>query len=512
MKMPRTPSPNRLRASIVDLTFIVWAAVVPTLFRSRLFSSDGDFARHLRMGRLILQHGPYQIDDLAYTHAGPFVTTEWLSQLAYALANRAGGLAGDAVLAGIIIGLAYALVVLFMRRCGADPFLAYFAGVVAGVLGAPHWVARPHLFTFLALPILLHLALAGRKRRLWVFAPFFLVWANFHGGFVLGLAILGALAAGEILEAWTSPAGSAERKEWLGLARFHGLAIAIGTAASAINPMGPDLLRRIIRVLGNGWLLQNTAEFQSPNFHSVYGRVLIVVFSLTITALAVRGQRPSWPRLAVIVMLLAGALMSARNAPLFGMVAIPLLAVELDPAWRRLGARWIAHLRTVFDEGESVAVRGRWAPWFAVGLLLLGLNHGSIAGTQIVTAQFDSREMPMAAVSRAREAGLQGRIFNNFTWGGYLLLEWPEQRIFIDGMTDFLGNDVMKSYMKITALDPGWEEELNAWDVSVVLLPPSSRLVWALRRSGGWNVWYEDGVATILTRGEPALSPAADES
>jgi hypothetical protein len=503
-------SPNRLKASIVDLTFIVWAAVVPTLFRSRLFSSDGDFARHLRMGRRILEHGPYQIDDLAYTHSGPFVTTEWLSQLAYALAHRLGGLAGDAILVGIIIGLAYALVVLFLRRCGVDPFLAYFAGVIAGVLGAPHWVARPHLFTFLALSILLHLALAGRARRLWVFAPFFLVWANFHGGFVLGLAILGALAAGELIEAWTAPSGSAERKNWLGLARFHGLAIVIGTLASAVNPMGPDLLLRIVRVLGNGYLLQNTAEFQSPNFHSVYGRALIVVFSLTIAVLAVRPQRPSWPRLAVILMLLAGSLMSARNAPLFGMVAIPLLAVEMDSAWKGLGARWIAHLRTVFEEGERIAVRGRWAPWFAVLLVLLGLNHGSIAGTTVVTNSFDPREIPVTAVRQARLAGLQGRIFNNFTWGGYMLLEWPEQRIFIDGMTDFLGNDVMKSYMKITALDPGWEEELRGWDVSVVLMPPSSRLIAELRRRGGWSTWYEDDVATILTRGEPVLEPATD--
>jgi len=39
---------NRLKASVVDLTFIVWATVVPTMLRSRLLTSDGDFHRQQR--------------------------------------------------------------------------------------------------------------------------------------------------------------------------------------------------------------------------------------------------------------------------------------------------------------------------------------------------------------------------------------------------------------------------------------------------------------------------------
>jgi len=495
--MPK--SPNRLKASIVDLTFIIWAVAVPLALGVRMLNSDGDFARHLRMGNFILEGGPYQIDSLAHTFSGPFLTTEWLSQITYALAYRVGGLPAVGILVGLVLGLSYALVVLFMRRQGVDPLLAYATGIVAATLGAPHWVARPHLFTFLGLAVLMHMAVARQKPRLWLFAPFFVLWVNFHGGFVLGLMILGALAAGDLAEAWFD---AARRTEWLDRAKFHGSALLIGVAASIVNPMGVRLPLRVIDILGNDYLLGNTSEFQSPDFHMLYGRALLAVILGVIVAFALRRERPSFPHFAVILMLLAGSLYARRNAPLFGLVALPLVALEIDVAFRALGARWLARVRNVFEEGERIAVPGRWAPWFAGALVLLALNRGSIGGAQVVRNEFDAATFPMAAVEAAREAGLEGNMFNYFTWGGYILWAWPEQRIYIDGMTDFLGNEVLESYSKVYWLEPGWEHELRAHDVSFVIFPTKSRVTYALREGYGWTAWYEDDVATILVPGE----------
>jgi hypothetical protein len=105
------------------------------------------------------------------------------------------------------------------------------------------------------------------------------------------------------------------------------------------------------------------------------------------------------------------------------------------------------------------------------------------------------------ALDSARRSQLQGRMFNELRWGGYILLSWPEQRIFIDGMTDFLGNDVLSSYIRIVRLDAGWEDELDRHGVSIVIMPPTSRLVHELRKMPDWRVWYADDVAIILTRG-----------
>ena len=87
----------------------------------------------------------------------PFIAFEWGSEVVYALAYRAAGLAGVAVLAGLVLALTYALVSRFLIRRGGDPLLAYFMSMAAAVLSAAHWLARPHLFTMLAVVLLLEL-------------------------------------------------------------------------------------------------------------------------------------------------------------------------------------------------------------------------------------------------------------------------------------------------------------------------------------------------------------------
>ena len=501
---------RRLRASIVDLTFVVWAVALPFALGYRVLNSDGDAARHLAMGEFVLRGGLFQTDAFAYTHTGPFLTTEWLSQVTYALAARAGGLPGVIVFVGLLLGATYAAIVLFMRRAGVDPLLAFAIGIVAAVLGAPHWVARPHLFTFLALAILLHIAVRGERGRIWWFAPFFAVWANFHGGFVLGLAILAVWAAGDLAEAWGSRE-TAERKAWLTRARYHGAGALIGLAAATLNPQGPALLTRIQRILSDDFLLGATTEFASLDFHSVYGKLFLMVVLLITLALALRSGRPAFPHLLVLLMLLAGAAHSARNAPLFGLFALPLVAIEVNIAFQRIPGRWLARLRATFESEERTAIPGRLAAWSAPALLVLALLHGRIAGRQIVPDQFDGRTFPVAAVQTARAAGLQGNMFNWFTWGGYILYAWPEQRIFIDGMTDFFGAGLMRSYLAVDGLENGWRGEFKRFDISMVIVPPRHRLVHALRGTGEWRSWYEDQIATILVRDAVATPVTASD-
>ena len=140
---------------------------------------------------------------------------------------------------------------------------------------------------------------------------------------------------------------------------------------------------------------------------------------------------------------------------------------------------------------------------------MLALLQGRVAGRQLVPAAFDGRAFPVAAVQTARAAGVQGNMFNWFTWGGYILYAWPEQHIFIDGMTDFLGAGVMRSYLTVDQLERGWQDEFQRHDVSVVIVPPRHRLVHALRESGEWLAWYEDATATILIRGDVVAPVAA---
>ena len=135
----------------------------------------------------------------------------------------------------------------------------------------------------------------------------------------------------------------------------------------------------------------------------------------------------------------AFALHSARNIPLWALTALPILALHLDSEWRQRSGGLVGRLRAAFTEADGLARAGPWAAAAALALVALAFGGGRVGGAQLLEDRFDERVFPVEAVRRARAAGLTGRMYNELAWGGYILHAWPEQRVFIDGQTDFYG-------------------------------------------------------------------------
>ena len=123
------------------------------------------------------------------------------------------------------------------------------------------------------------------------------------------------------------------------------------------------------------------------------------------------------------------------------------------------------------------------------------------AGGAPLGVRIDPTTQPVAAVRYLEAHPSQGNVFNNLAWGGYLLLEqWPLQRVFIDGQTDFYGEALTREYLDVVALAAGWEAVLDRHDVAWVLFPTDSALVRRLADTPGWRAAYRDDQATILIR------------
>jgi hypothetical protein len=121
----------------------------------------------------------------------------------------------------------------------------------------------------------------------------------------------------------------------------------------------------------------------------------------------------------------------------------------------------------------------------------------------------------VAATEKGRAAGLSGRIYNEFIWGGYLLKEWPEQKVFIDGQTDFYGEDIMRQYTRIGMLWPGWRDLMAKWNIELVLVPSTAGLAHELVRDPMWSIWHCDSTAVLLQRRpkpDSTRSPAEAEA
>jgi hypothetical protein len=491
--------------SLADVIFLVLAVFLPLGAHKSLLNSDGDLARHLRLGEWMLQERMLlQVDNFSFTKAGEaFLAFEWGSGVAYALVHRLGGLPAVALFAGLLIAITYALLVVFLRRRGVDPALAVLSAVAAALLGTGHFLARPHLFTFVGAVLLLFLLEPQGRRRVWLFAPLFVVWANLHGGFFYGLVIIGIYLAGSVAELL---AGS-DRQTWKANARYYAQALGVSTLACLINPFGFGLLAHVADFVGGqSFIKSNTEEFFSPNFSEGWPQVFLVVLLLMITGLILSRQRPSFPRLLAFLACIVFALVYQRNIALFGLTALPLIVLHLDPFWRGLRVRGLNWVRRVLAEGDGSGALGPWSAAAALGLVLLALSGGVVRGATVIPPGFDAAAFPVEAVERARAAQLEGRIFNEFGWGGYLLYAWPEQKVFIDGGTDFYGTEISQAYMEVSALAPGWREALERWGIALVLLPPTSALAHELSREPGWSIWHCDQTAVLLRRtGEPTV-------
>ena len=92
-------------------------------------------------------------------------------------------------------------------------------------------------------------------------------------------------------------------------------------------------------------------------------------------------------------------------------------------------------------------------------------------------------------------------MFHEFAWGGYLVFAWPEQRIFIDGGTDFFGEDLFKEYSRVKQRQPGWRDVLKRWDISLALLQRK----WASRTN--WSRPALGAVVLRLARGPVSPRP-----
>ena len=495
-RLPTSPPTRSILPPPVILLFAGVTGAVLLVSLTGLFNAYGDVARHIRVGEYILQHRTIpQVDVFSYTkHGERFIPSEWLSEVLFAAAYGARGLAAVTIFSAIVIAASCAGVYALIRR-QADALRSFTGGLAAAALTATHWSARPHIFTFAGAVLLLFLLQqAGRLRNVGVFA-LFVLWANLHGGFLYGLVMVAVFGAGKILDAAASGDGSASST-----ARQVGMTFSAAMLGSAVNPAGLKLHTHLLSYFRESYLVDHTREFLSPNFHLPYTLVFLASLVLIVSAFGVVNKRISYTTLLVLIVNVYFSLYSRRNIPLFGLMAVPLLLIELEPAWRNWRATFLQRARSVVETGES---RGRVLPWMigvGVVLLVLGAGRGEVFGVRATPNEFDASIFPVRAVAHAREAKLSGRILNKQDWGGYLLLAWPEQPVFLDGQTDFYGEELVRTHDQIMDMEPGWRAALAEANIDVVIVPTKSKLAAALISESAWSLWYQDTTASIYLR------------
>jgi len=118
-----------------------------------------------------------------------------------------------------------------------------------------------------------------------------------------------------------------------------------------------------------------------------------------------------------------------------------------------------------------------------------------------VSEHVSAEKFPVEAATFIEQTELEGRVFNRYGWGGYLIWRfYPERKVFIDGRADlYLTGEVFEDYIKTAKLEADPEEVLAKYGITYVLMQEDASLVRYLVGTQRWQVLYEDQTAILLS-------------
>jgi hypothetical protein len=437
--------------------------------------NDGDTWSHVATGDWILRHADVpRTDPFSYSFAdAPWTAHEWLSETLFALAYRLAGWGGVMLLTGAAAGLATFIMARRAARDLTGAPLIVVAALAASLL-APGLLARPHV---LALPVLalwgVGLMEARRRRRAPSLAliPLMTLWANLHGGFALGLALIAPFAIESVIVALPESRAS-QTKNW-------GIFALASLAAALLTPFGFEGLLFPFKLVGVAHLA-NIGEWRPEDF-SRPGPMEVALLALLGLALT-RPFRMALMPAALLVGLIHLALQHARHETPLAILAPMLLAESIAGA---------------LALPSPAAVSRRWTV-LAAAAVAFGLAGVRLA-TPVVRA--DGPTAPMTALQALPEALRQRHVLNDYAFGGYLI--WAGARPFIDGRADMYGDDFLGRYERIAAGNAdALEAALKRYDVAWTIFAPGERATALMDREPGWRRLYADRFAVVHVRGD----------
>jgi len=465
-------------------------------------SADSDTWWHLKTGEYILRNHALPVPDpFSYTaymgkpaYPGEETTRdfnlkhEWLAQVMFYLAYAAAGFPG-LVLLRVAILSAYCLLagLVVFRRTGGFYRALIAAGLSALVAGF-FLSDRPYQLTYLLLAATL--AILEFRRWLWLLPAMMLVWANLHGGFFLGLIVLGVYCAEVLFLRWQKRPLPDEKTLWL--------VSAACLVAAAINPNGYLTLPVLIAY--------RESQLQRTLYEWAHGTLWppnLISCLLFAAAGALVWQRPKTRLTDWLLLGLFGAayVSAVRNSNLVGLIAPIAIASYVPWKWR-------------------VPVAAEFAA-AALILALFGAERVEGRGLEFRAAEW---KYPSGAADFLLSHRIAGRVFNSYEKGGYLIWRlWPQQRVFVDGRA--LNESVYGDYQRImryaSAADgPSAHDLLDRYGIEVILVngfevnsgnPYALPLALADPSQGEhkeWNLVYEDGQALIFMRHPPPDVPS----
>jgi hypothetical protein len=367
-----------------------------------------------------------------------------------------------------------------------------------------HFLARPHviswLFGVIWFRILDRFEADDRADQLWILPWLMVVWANVHGGFVLGFVLLGIYLVARLIEMGRSRGVPDVHRRAGNQAKILFVVMVVCGVASLVNPYGYKLHAHVYHYLTNPFFMQHIDEFRAANLRGLPAQFFILLLAVVFGGMLIARFRLSWSEWLLLAFSAFSGLWAARNLPFASMMLTMVGAPLFSRGVAGERGRWEVFRTTKLGQFDF-GFRGHlWPAALVVFTFVVCIGGGRIFGYELMNAHFDPKRLPVGAVDEIARGGNREPVFSMDSWGGYFIYRrYPEQKVFIDDRHDFYGEAYIREYLTVLHVEQGWERVLQDWGVKLVVFPTKSKVSEALRQAG-WRVSYQDDTAVVLVR------------
>jgi len=489
-----------LAAMAMALIFVTWWLVLSS-YRVFCFSSV-DVFWIMRTGQVILESGQLPRADIySFTNLGkPWVLYQWLFEVVVGLVYQLGGLKALQALVLSVASFTLAGVAFReMTRSGVNYSVAWLVTSAASAACFTFISVRPHLVSILCVYTVARLLdrhWTKADRGIFWLVPLFLIWANCHLIFTVGLS-MAAIYWGSSLFAWLQKRGNGQAESRR--AGLLGAALALSGLATLINPYGWSVYLYGYHISSESYWSRHIGEMLMPEFNNPILLMILGYIAITVISFMVSARRPSLPEGLVYVGLFCAALTSYKLLPYFVAATMQGTAVRLEPALSSfLGPFFPPLIRNVSHRLTAWTATN----YYVVAVVLVAFLHG------ITRLPLFPPWVPVKAADWLSRHPIGQHLYCSAKYGSYLIYRFEGKLpVFIDTRFDMYGPAFSQIYHYAEAEGLGFEALVRRYKIDGAFVQSVSGIVRYLDRQPDWLKVYQDYQATIFVRKQEMRQP-----